>query len=174
MYFNPRSLAGATPLALHLRYPQCISIHAPLRERPCTRLPTTPAAAISIHAPLRERRRRQTLKGRVHIFQSTLPCGSDQIKSLERGKTDISIHAPLRERPFSLHTGQHRRIFQSTLPCGSDGNSRYHNCCRNHFNPRSLAGATEPFIPNKPISAISIHAPLRERPSPQGVLFMMC
>ena len=34
-----------------------------------------------------------------------------------------------------------------------------------HFNPRSLAGATRGYNSNVTLAAISIHAPLRERPT---------
>ena len=54
-------------------------------------------------------------------------------------------------------------IFQSTLPRGSDGHAG-HGCCRwSDFNPRSLAGATRVSAPNQIMTAISIHAPSRER-----------
>ena len=56
-------------------------------------------------------------------FQSTLPCGSDRVYFTEYIITKISIHAPLRERP---------------RPSGHCQSSA-------HFNPRSLAGATELF-----------------------------
>ena len=77
-------------------------------------------------------------------------------------------------------------IFQSTLPCGSDLNLRFCHITQRDFNPRSLAGATgivvilpvcSSFQSTLPCgsdeyhhgrlfhtNAISIHAPLRERP----------
>ena len=76
-----------------------ISIHAPLRER----LDALPAALladiISIHAPLRERPSVPTESVDIHLFQSTLPYGSD--------KED-------KQGFFS------KVKFQSTLPYGSD------------------------------------------------------
>ena len=164
-YFNPRSLAGATLIALGQLFNAVISIHAPLRERPIV------AAMIA----------------QAKQFQSTLPCGSDI--TLNDVPTDrvISIHAPLRERPAQInpfiiyepyfnprslagatyHTPQHmsdQRVFQSTLPCGSDsashsgvnnpfafqstlpcGSDPSFNIKRHkwrYFNPRSLTGAT--------------------------------
>ena len=98
-------------------------------------------------------------------FQSTLPCGSDQ---------------PPCKRLLLAYQ------FQSTLPCGSDSWLQSFPLSYFDFNPRSLAGATLiPFILLFPIlhfnprslagatrgchdvikaCAISIHAPLRERP----------
>ena len=97
-------------------------------------------------------------------FQSTLPCGSDEVLFLYR---------------FCYHLR-----FQSTLPYGSDICMicwRWQNC---HFNPRSLTGATEWSMPTLRLYVfqstlphgsdykppylrrelrISIHAPLRER-----------
>ena len=57
--FNPRSLAGATHLLVNLEHNNKISIHAPLRERLLHK-------RFSIHN---------------RIFQSTLPHGSDSIKT---------------------------------------------------------------------------------------------
>ena len=76
LYFNPRSLAGATTGLYAVRFRYTISIHAPLRERR--------VAFVAVIYDL--------------LFQSTLPCGSD--KKVRKCGTlqDISIHAPLRER----------------------------------------------------------------------------
>ena len=65
------------------------------------------------------------------------------LSSLLAGKV-ISIHAPSRER-------------RQVLFCRPAG--------RRHFNPRSLAGATEKIKEMEEIVCISIHAPSRERPS---------
>ena len=144
LYFNPRSLTGATN-AFKIKFNiEQISIHAPLRERPATEeksysrfLDFNPrsltgatafyfvlpylAKQISIHAPLRER---------------------PTLVSWLLYAADISIHAPLRERPYhSLEMSHHAR-FQSTLPYGSD---------LTEIVARALSGK------------ISIHAPLRER-----------
>ena len=128
------------------------------------------------------------IRSGLSIFQSTLPCGSDICFCNHCGNMVISIHAPLRERLFellqniSINTG-----FQSTLPCGSDNYVVRPFDQRSHFNPRSLAGATAAcffafvlrsyFNPRSLAGAtatmrdawvellISIHAPLRERPS---------
>ena len=98
-------------------------------------------------------------------FQSTLPCGSDEIFARYGKDIGISIHAPLRERPvkilvvavvtgISIHAPSRERQkplhfflliakFQSTLPHGSDqcGGNRGVKAWSD-FNPRSLTGAT--------------------------------
>ena len=55
----------------------------------------------------------------------------------------ISTHAPSRERLFCSQAE--------------------HN--RHYFNPRSLAGATQPSLADQTFAEISIHAPSRERPN---------
>ena len=101
--FNPRSLTGATFFLPAQLLPRGISIHAPLRERLATVAAWRAAELISIHAPLRERRKAEVLiilianfnprsltgaTSRLYlpvrnmsIFQSTLPYGSDSIKT---------------------------------------------------------------------------------------------
>ena len=80
-YFNPRSLAGATLTSLSDIIIPRISIHAPLRER---RGITTCLVLIIPHFNPR------SLAGATNVFeefvdrvkfQSTLPCGSDSIKT---------------------------------------------------------------------------------------------
>ena len=80
-HFNPRSLAGATKMIIGKAYDGQISIHAPSRERRSLKMLKIYLALISIHAPSRERlRRRNAGRGRER-FQSTLPRGSDSIKT---------------------------------------------------------------------------------------------
>ena len=120
LHFNPRSLAGATRRWAAMTILATISIHAPSRERP----PFRPCY------------------NHTHIFQSTLPRGSDPDQVLDdvqdlnfnprslAGATvfdyiavrscDISIHAPSRERPRRRKKASASALFQSTLPRGSD------------------------------------------------------
>ena len=56
---------------------------------------------------------------------------------------NISIHAPLRERLLNSSVRKRVLRFQSTLPCGSDQQVVASQIDAAHFNPRSLAGATE-------------------------------
>ena len=121
MYFNPRSLAGATLLLRVFHLLLIISIHAPSRER---------------HTSLKSNMTK--LK-----FQSTLPRGSDNmLKSITLYNSHISIHAPSRERQIFHYVNDTFGKFQSTLPRGSDLNIFTSIIIIFHFNPRSLAGAT--------------------------------
>ena len=77
------------------------------------------------------------------IFQSTLPRGSDSRAPSDNGiAADISIHTPSRERPTHYELRKAYIEFQSTLPRGSD-----------------LVLLWRYITP----SVISIHAPSRER-----------
>ena len=78
MYFNPRSLAGATAYS---SWPSCTSHNFNPRSLAGATLGYVTdeiLKRISIHAPLRERP--VLLKRRLILilFQSTLPCGSDR------------------------------------------------------------------------------------------------
>ena len=123
----------------------------------------------------------------LDVFQSTLPRGSDPTRSVPSWYTRISIHAPSRERPSASHasyTGWQfqstlprgsdpikdfvqvlGKVFQSTLPRGSDNMEIHQIPTANHFNPRSLAGATPYPRSSYGCHIISIHAPSRERQS---------
>ena len=120
-YFNPRSLAGATMSEFFTPTGFCISIHAPLRERPrqslylcfTSQFQSTLPCGSDLLRPL-------YFVCDIQRFQSTLPCGSDLYLDTFFFFVPISIHAPLRERlrmTLALLLGL---IFQSTLPCGSD------------------------------------------------------
>ena len=101
-----------------------------------------PSWSISIHAPSRER-------------PPDVPC---TLRSVS-----ISIHAPSRERPNFKMIFCFALKFQSTLPRGSDRFLQRVPAVAANFNPRSLAGATITLTRAGCISAISIHAPSRER-----------
>ena len=144
-------------------------------------------SGISIHAPSRERLR--DVREVIHYtqFQSTLPHGSDPLHDIDTVVRGISIHAPLRERQIasifnhmdniSIHAPLRERNIHHILLTGFL-----------NFNPRSLTGAMEMFAPKidndlfqstLPYgsdiadyfaaggTAISIHAPLRERLPPR-------
>ena len=97
---------------------------------------------ISIHAPSRERQLLPLLLTITLVFQSTLPHGSDLVFQVKQLATPL---------------------FQSTLPHGSDIPRRAVYGPSNHFNPRSLTGATEMLAHMLHDVIISIHAPSRER-----------
>ena len=142
LYFNPRSLAGATAADLFQLGLVNISIHAPSRERPRMDLRRIPWV----------------------YFNPRSLAGATFVDDFILLGTNISIHAPSRERrhnlyydnlythfnPRSLAGATYKEQeqykdhqFQSTLPRGSD------------------------YAPNFPIrdDMISIHAPSRERHS---------
>ena len=120
LYFNPRSLTGATAI--------CLLVYN--------------ISAISIHAPLRERQSRHPEACCWYRFQSTLPYGSDSEDILMARYNEISIHAPLRERQLKPKLLCRWLIFQSTLPYGSDAIHLVKQSKNTNFNPRSLTGAT--------------------------------
>ena len=140
-YFNPRSLAGATNICFNPSESTIISIHAPSRERPCDRQKETSQNKISIHAPSRERRDHAQHRQRFVYFNP---------RSLA-GATSGGI---LLCRLFQ---------FQSTLPRGSDPLTLCTTSVGCDFNPRSLAGATRVEQATSVAAVISIHAPSRER-----------
>ena len=142
----------------------CISIHAPLRERrvscktysACENFnPRSLAGAtrrlifavlfsiISIHAPSRERLARAVALTAANVFQSTLPRGSDVFKACHF-KSLLNFNprslAGATYGPFLIYGGV--ILFQSTLPRGSDLALRSVYRLSVNFNPRSLAGAT--------------------------------
>ena len=80
----------------------------------------------------------------MSIFQSTLPYGSDLMVLMVL----VLIIT-----------------FQSTLPYGSDSRIIAKFSTNANFNPRSLTGATVEWYERSDDYPISIHAPLRERPS---------
>ena len=76
---------------------------------------------ISIHAPLRERQFDRAATSVAHVFQSTLPHGSDVTRTPEMVAAEM---------------------FQSTLPYGSDFLIASPALPMPDFNPHSLTGAT--------------------------------
>ena len=141
-YFNPRSLAGATKIhyiiiiikIFQSTLPRgsdfhksftffCFNLFQSTLPRGSDIISTT---ACMIHIYFNPR----SLAGATFVislicsavkFQSTLPRGSDHL-----------------HQDYNLRKGQ----FQSTLPRGSDCHGLPRFSCRQHFNPRSLAGAT--------------------------------
>ena len=184
IYFNPRSLTGATISGTKFKTLIGISIHAPLRERlrfgrrheqKSAFQSTLPYGSdegkpvcdehpeISIHAPLRERLfidRNIDVLGRN--FNPRSLTGATQNNPYKFPIKKISIHAPLRERPLRHLQPTQRQAFQSTLPYGSDAKVSNEHL---YFNPRSLTGATNIYNRLMAFTKISIHAPLRERRS---------
>ena len=78
----------------------------------------------------------------LSTFQSTLPRGSDKKAKEAAEAKAISIHAPSRERRGKL--AGFRRIADISIHAPSRERPQSGRGERggNHFNPRSLAGAT--------------------------------
>ena len=162
--FNPRPHAGATWFCGYNCMMKWISIHAPMRGRPETRIKKRIQEIISIHAPMRGR----------------LP------KNLrERPQAGISIHAPMRGRR-RLPCGGHPASYFNPRPhAGATWASVQVGNGKVYFNPRPHAGATSAgvifslaitFQSTPPCGGdfngydrllyritISIHAPMRGR-----------
>ena len=167
-YFNPRSPKGAT---LTLKNPLYGLIYFNPRSpkgatQPLLNVP--PFLPISIHAPRRERQCRNSSGSAPHIFQSTLPEGSDMVlQSCVDCVRCISIHAPRRERPSPYpHSFQTPENFNPRSPKGATSVVRWYSC-NTHISihaPRRER-PTSP-CPSTPYLLISIHAPRRERHNP--------
>ena len=162
--FNPRSLTGATkwcflaigtgtfqstlPHGSDLRRDasglhQCISIHAPSRERRANMPPSTMRRHFNPRSLTGATDSCAYVARYVTKFQSTLPRGSD----LSPGEPpffpdSISIHAPSRERLRSIDLALYLFYFNPRSLAGATlSGLRYLGLVYN-FNPRSLAGAT--------------------------------
>ena len=103
IYFNPRSLAGATTQPSLADQTFAISIHAPSRERLVSPLDTLTDFYFNPRSLAGATTTRLEELG-LKAFQSTLPRGSDPITAyqLRQCKSNISIHAPSRERLLSM------------------------------------------------------------------------
>ena len=144
LYFNPRSLTGATFAFLGEQAVLNISIHAPSRERPSVQKYLKGIDAISIHAPSRERRLPRSFSDSTLVyFNPRSLTGATRFLPLQGGGVSISIHAPSRERQLICPNVASYPVFQSTLPHGSDRKQASDGHNLDYFNPRSLTGATE-------------------------------
>ena len=119
-YFNPRSLAGATSQRAGELIDECISIHAPSRER-LTELKTI---------------------NENYNFNPRSLAGATTLDD-----TRCLIYADFNPRSLAGATracfpSSDPRGFQSTLPRGSDNQELLYITLLADFNPRSLAGAT--------------------------------
>ncbi len=142
LYFNPRSLTGATKTLRYISTNTIISIHAPSRERPWV-LPS--ASFASYFNP-------RSLTGATRPLR--------HYSDVPRYFNPRSLTGATTCRFLAM---SYRRLFQSTLPHGSDF---VHNRLHLHyinFNPRSLTGATTFQTTHYILIVISIHAPSRER-----------
>ena len=125
--FNPRSRKGSDTMSLSYPSRFDISIHAPARGATSFLLYSTP----------------------VEIFQSTLPQGERQRKSVHfiPNLINISIHAPARgATPFCFPYQRTVIQFQSTLPQGERPRLLQKTGSDWYFNPRSRKGSDEIYI----------------------------
>ena len=141
-HFNPRSLAGATSIVLHITFDFAISIHAPSRER----------HTANTHAL------------RHLLFQSTLPRGSDSaILNLD---VLLSYFNPrsLAGATKNLRSKKNSKIFQSTLPRGSDVVDLLSHAQRRKISIHAPSRERRTNDDDEQAQIrISIHAPSRER-----------
>ena len=97
--FNSRSREGATTPTSIIARKSCVSIHAPVRERPQGWQPKGAVMVVSIHAPVRERLR---LELKLELFQRRFNSrsreGATDPNLCYCGQITVSIHAPVRER----------------------------------------------------------------------------
>ena len=141
--FNPRSLAGATVYDRVIILDVIISIHAPLRERRHCGAGCISGTSFQSTLPCGSDEMLDLPINVAQAFQSTLPCGSDYSHPSYVVTTfRISIHAPLRERRNAGRGGVSRRVISIHAPL----RERPAVACNIYST-----------------SAISIHAPLRER-----------
>ena len=99
IYFNPRSLAGATLSRVQ---------------------PHQIAYIFQSTLPCGSDAQCYSLPSFMYYFNPRSLAGATISEVLAYLVNSISIHAPLRERLFSLVNRRHVAQFQSTLPCGSD------------------------------------------------------
>ena len=163
LYFNPRSLAGATLAPLIVTKPNLFQSTLPCGSDG-QHIDNERKRLISIHAPLRERLIMRIFLLCILVFQSTLPCGSDYNKvsffNHLKNFNPRSLAGATRKAQFSSAIV----TFQSTLPCGSDAWKWSNSNLSGTFQSTLPCGSDTARYILKKTTGISIHAPLRERP----------
>ena len=143
MYFNPRSLAGATLRQKRASRLQRISIHAPSRERPLATLGVEVTHEISIHAPSRERLVFSSGRLYANLFQSTLPRGSDFCRFCPHiNQSDFNPRSLAGATMIAQQLTDVTGNFNPRSLAGATLRTVQWYIYRCYFNPRSLAGAT--------------------------------
>ena len=121
LYFNPRSLAGATKTKQQmLRQSSHFNPRSLAGATECVPSSDEP---------------------KPHFNPRSL-AGATAQRANAVSRINISIHAPSRERRLMLFVFVPGLSFQSTLPRGSDAMLKRQRSLVKYFNPRSLAGAT--------------------------------
>ena len=175
IYFNPRSLTGAT----HAARATCAQF------------------SISIHAPSRKRLYQKVKSGTLKDFnpRSLTGATAEPKQDGQQPQADFNPRSLTGATIFTSFLINCLSAFQSTLPHGSDQQTARLLLSGRDFNPRSLTGATEQhpetsdrtadFNPRSLTGAttlrmrsqyichISIHAPSRERRRPSTREFVL-
>ncbi len=145
MYFNPRSLTGATGGG----------IVAQLLEQFQSTLPRGSDAdehllqavlRISIHAPSRERPGAHPAPCRARHFNPRSLSGAIGPSAVACDWSRYFNPRSLAGATLLCRLSSMLHLFQSTLPSGSDGFWKINSITCQNFNPRSLAGATHHFL----------------------------
>ena len=130
---------------------------------PPAKVPRRITIRISIHAPIRGRPCWDAVIRSVSEFQSTPPYGSDHCRFFYFFVCSISIHAPIRGRLLYVLRCNGLGQFQSTPPYGGD------EAVKADVDPKEFQSTPPcggdghaPHTPLLPLG-ISIHAPLRGR-----------
>ena len=118
---------------------------------------------ISIHTPLRERPVYPPLPNRSEYFNPRSLAGATKNRSMATLDTLFQPTLPRGSDSAASLGGLINLVFQPTLPHGSDDAADIRHLSAQHFNPRSLTGATAYRHCQTVHAAISIPAPSRER-----------
>ena len=161
--FNPRPHTGATVNGLFHAINQLISIHAPIRGRPMTVLPTP-------RPPYFNPRPHTGATSNVFLdsaaqgdFNPRPHTGATASFTWGVPSHVISIHAPIRGRLLFQVRCLISWGFQSTPPYGGDRVIPIGRSVMPDFNPRPHTGATPAVHADVLCPRISIHAPIRGR-----------
>ena len=120
VYFNPRSLTGATGLSRLTITTSAFQSTLPYGSD-LKLITSTAQEKISIHAPLRERPLIKPIIQPCSVFQSTLPYGSDIANVLKPRRKSYFNPRSLTGATLQQSLLVPCRVkFQSTLPYGSD------------------------------------------------------
>ena len=120
---------------------------------------------ILIHAPSRERHHLSLCRFAAYHFNPRSLAGATLYCPAHPRYLQFQSTLPRRSDRRTLHSKQKRLPFQSTLPRGSDTNNYVRMAKAYIFQSTLPYGSDRAFKIWIPDQKISIHAPLRERPS---------
>ena len=160
--FNPRARAGRGGGLDRLPLAPLVSIHAPARGAGEGVHTFMRHCEVSIHAPARGAVRKQLMKFRGKVFQSTRPRGARVQGEGERGDGErVSIHAPA--RGAALMSAFYGRLACVSIhaPARGAGRGWWGSQLPKGFNPRARAGRGGMLPDGRVVDTVSIHAPAR-------------